>query len=414
MSNHGFGWMAVAAVLLGLSSGRLLGDGEGTEGTDTFPPRAEVIGKLASLPANHGILLGEATVGGNFNETAKLYELDATGPRARDYSIKMCWAPDRGRALFCGANHGVPHRLNDVWEFDLTSLTWVMLYAPDLSRGYADLGEDVSDVAFADGTLVTDRGGPAVIAHTWWGLSYDPDNRELLFMNTWVTDREKAVLALGGDPAELYPGPPLWAFDPADRTWRATKAPPPFPRPIFGGMLEFVPQLGGTVWHANNWQSRATWLYHAESNSWRDLRANGTAGDFETGAPEPEQIAYHDPQRALLIAHRHYRTHHYDPEQNRWLTVATGNEGDGLTPYGHDARSVIYYDPVSGDGLLLEFETNALWAYAPGGRSWTKLHPRGDPMPGGNKRLAYLDPDSNVFVVIDRTAVWAYRYQTSP
>ena len=36
-------------------------------------------------------------------------------------------------------------------------------------------------------------------------------------MNTWVTDRKKAVKDLGGDSAELYDGPPLWAFFPAEK-----------------------------------------------------------------------------------------------------------------------------------------------------------------------------------------------------
>jgi hypothetical protein len=62
----------------------------------------------------------------------------------------MVWAPERKRALYCGANHGVPHRLNDVWEFDLPSLSWVMLYAPDLPRDYAGMGKDFSDGAGAE------------------------------------------------------------------------------------------------------------------------------------------------------------------------------------------------------------------------------------------------------------------------
>jgi hypothetical protein len=32
-------------------------------------------------------------------------------------------------------------------------------------------------------------------------------------------------------------------------------------------------------------------------------------------------------------------------------------------------------------------------------------------MPKGNKRLAYIDPACNALVVIDGTAVWAYRYR---
>jgi hypothetical protein len=42
---------------------------------------------------------------------------------------------------------------------------------------------------------------------------------------------------------------------------------------------------------------------------------------------------------------------------------------------------------------------------------WRKLTPEGDPMPTGGKRLAYLDPELGVVVVLDGTTVWAYRYQ---
>ncbi|WP_439628308.1 hypothetical protein [Gemmata sp.] len=90
-----------------------------------------VLKKLAALKPNQAVLLGKADVVGVFNGTAKKYDLHRTGPKGCDFTIKMCWAPDRKRGLFCGANHGVPHRLNDVWEFDLPSLSWAMLYAPD-------------------------------------------------------------------------------------------------------------------------------------------------------------------------------------------------------------------------------------------------------------------------------------------
>ena len=66
--------------------------------------------------------------------------------------------------------------------------------------------------------------------------------------------------------------------------------------------------------------------------------------------------------------------------------------------------------PASGHGLLVQFQTNTLWAYDPDKPAWTKLTPEGDPMPTGNKRLAYFDPAHNVFVVI-RDTVWAYRYR---
>jgi hypothetical protein len=376
-----------------------------------FKPKPTVADKLAALKPNQAVLLGKADVVGEFNDTARKYDLHKTGPKGRDFTLKMCWAPDRKRALFLGANHGVPHRLNDVWEFDLPSLTWSMLYAPDLPRGYGDLGKDTSDVEFKDGLFVTKRGGPAIIAHTWWGLTYDPKRKALLFMNTWVTEQKKAAAALGGDPAQLYAGPPLWAFFPAERQWKAFRAPKPYPVAIFGGMLEYIPELGNSVWHANNWQMRGTWVHDYEKDAWRDLKANTDPKAFEKEAAEPEQIGYYDPARKIIVAHRHYDTSHYDVVKNVWKKTRTGNKDDDKTPYGHDARSVMYHDAKSGHGLLVQFQTNTVWAYDPDAATWAKLAPDGDAMPTGGKRLAYFDPAAGVVVVIDGVTVWAYRYK---
>lgn len=373
--------------------------------------RPAIAQKLKDLKPNQAVSLGKADVVGDFNETARKYELHKTGPKGRDFTIKMCWAPDRQRALFCGANHAVPHRLNDVWEFDLLSMTWSMLYAPDNNRGYVGLGKDTSDAEFKDGVLITKRGGPAVIAHTWWGLTYDPKRKALLFMNTWVTDQKKAVKDLGGDPAELYTGPPLWAFFPEERKWKAFKSPKPYPVPIFGGMLEYVPDLGGSIWHANNWQMHGTWAHDFEADTWKDLRANGGGKAFEKESPEPEQIGYYDPKRREIIVQRHYDTCHYDVKKNEWKRVLVGKKEDDKVPYGHDARSVMYWDPTSGHGLLCQFQTNTIWAYDPEKVSWTKLTPDGDPMPTGGKRLAYVDERSRVLVVLDGVTIWAYRYR---
>ena len=286
-----------------------------------------------------------------------------------------------------------------------------MLYAPDKSSGYGDLGKDTSDINFKDGIFRTKRGGPAIIAHTWWGLTYDPKRKALLFMNTWVTNKKQAAKDLGGDPAEIYDGPPLWAFSPGDRTWKAFKAPKPYPVAIFGGWLEYIPEFGDTVWHANNWQMRGTWLHDFEKDTWKNLTAEGDAKAFEKAAPEAEQIGYYDPARKILVAHRHYDTSHFDIKTLTWKKVLVGDKADGKTPYGHDARAVFYHDPASRKGLLVQFETNTIWAYDPDKITWTKLDPEGGPMPTGGKRLAYVDPARNAVVVIDGRTVWAYRYQ---
>lgn len=114
-----------------------------------------------------------------------------------------------------------------------------------------------------------------------------------------------------------------------------------------------------------------------------------------------------------MVVQRHHDTHHFDPKKNEWKKVLVGDKDDGKSPYGHDARSVVYHDPVSGHGLLVQFQTNTVWAYDPDKIAWTKLSPEGDPMPTGGKRLAYVDPALNAAVVIDGTTVWAYRYKAA-
>jgi hypothetical protein len=376
-----------------------------------LPVNEEALAKIQQLKPNQGAIIGKAQVVGEFNDVAKRFELDRTGPRGRDFTIRMVWAPERKRVLFCGANHAVPHRLNDVWEFDLAAMAWIMLYAPDNPRDYTGLGKDPSDVEFKDGILITKRGGPAVIGHTWWGLTYDPELKQMLFMNTWVTNKKKAVEQLGGDPEQLYPGAPLWAFSPQSGKWTMIKTEPPYPRAIFGGMLEYIPTLKGTIWHANNWQMHGTWLYDAKTNAWKDLQANTSQGDFEQQAPAPEQVGYYDPRRNWVIVHRHKATHHYDVAKNTWTKVLSFDQDSDQVPYGHDAYAPMYYDPASGHGLLIEHKTNSLWAYDPDKIAWTKLTPEGDPIPEGNKRLAYIDYAQNVFVLLHGTTVWAYRYR---
>jgi hypothetical protein len=290
-------------------------------------------------------------------------------------------------------------------------MAWIMLYAPDNPRDYTGIGKDFSDVEFKDGILITKRGGPAIIAHTWWGFTYDPEQKQLLFMNTWVTNQKKAVEQLGGDPEQIYAGPPLWAFSPATGKWAMLKTEQPYPRPIFGGMLEYIPELKGSIWHANNWQMHGTWLYDAKPNAWKNLKANEPKGDFELQSPEPEQVSYYDPKRKLVIVQRHKATHHFDVKANAWTKVLSLDKDSDQVPHGHDAYAPMYHDPVSGHGLLVEFKTNTLWAYDPDKTAWNKLTPEGDPMPEGNKRLAYFDQAQNMFVIIHDTAIWAYRYR---
>jgi hypothetical protein len=388
--------------------------GSASAGQGALEPDPNVLRTLDALGPNEAITLGQARVIGPFNDVARRFGLDRTGPRSRDYSIKMVWAPERRRALFVGANHGGPHRLNDVWEFDLAAMAWVLLYAPDNPRSYAGLGEDFSDVEFKDGVLMTKRGGPAIIAHTWWGITYEPRARQLLFMDTWVTNRDEAIRSVGGDPANRYAGPPLWAFSPETGAWNAIRTPAPRPPAPFGAALEYVPELGGAIWHMNNWQMSATWLYDPVGDRWSNLNANAVSKDFSGQAPGRELVTYYDPKRQLVIAQRGKSTFHFNTLTRQWRKAVTLGESSPAAPFGHDARTPFYYDRASGQGLLVDLQASAIWTYDPDAFRWTKLVPKGASMPTGSRMLVYADPARNVLVVIDDTLVWAYRYRAAP
>ena len=53
--------------------------------------RPAVLEKLKNLKTNHAVLLGQAKVLGDFNDTARKYNLHKTGPLARDFTLKVVW-----------------------------------------------------------------------------------------------------------------------------------------------------------------------------------------------------------------------------------------------------------------------------------------------------------------------------------
>lgn len=372
------------------------------QGSDPAP-NAAALRRIEALRPNQALRLGRARMVGDFNATTRQFGLDRTGPRARDFCRKMVWAPERRRALFTGANHGSPHRLNDVWEFDLAALAWVLLYAPDLPRSGVGLGADASDVVFRDGVLMTRRGGPAIIGHTWSGLTYDAARRRMLFMNTWVATLAPLVQQVGGDPANLYLGPPLWSFDPAARRWEIVKTPQPWPKAALAAMLEWVPELNGSVWHLNNWQLSASWLL-GRDDAWSVIADEHRSPGFANNAPGEELVGYHDPVRKRIVALCRHDSFHFDTAMRRWSRALSAD-----SVFGHDAQSVFYGYGTGGMGLFVDLDKGRLHAYDADVPAWRRLQPEGDPMPYGPRVLAYVDQALNVLVVIEDTEVWVYR-----
>ncbi|MEX0718905.1 MAG: hypothetical protein WD066_20090 [Planctomycetaceae bacterium] len=373
-------------------------------------PRVTAI--LDKLGANQSAILPEMKVVGDPGPLAREYRMAERGPGGRDFTIKMAWMPDRRRAFFCGANHGSPHRLNDAWEFDLPSNSWIVLYAADYNDrgGVGDYDKEV--LTLDDGWLRTKRGGPAHPAHTWWGLTYDPQRKQVMWWCQWPGYRlDPKLEVVGGGRDDLYKGPPLWTFDPFEKKWEPLPTKQPWAPMGLAGSLEYVPELNGVLWTHRN---AGAWLLESDSESWKEL----TKGNVRTPI---ETVVCYDSARKRMLAHRGAHQNVQDAQTwhmpvegagvGEWTKVVEGPD----LPNGHDARSFFHFDPVGKVGLLYEVRDRRIWSYDPDQTKWTRLEPDGPPPPeSGNARtVGYHDPARNVSVVNMGTSTWVYRHRAA-
>jgi hypothetical protein len=379
---------------------------------------------LDSLGANHSAWLPPKKTHGNFSAFLRKHHHHLRGPRLRDYCRKWVWAPDRKRALYCGGNSGVPHKINDVWEYDLPSNTWVLLWEPDpdtnRTRNMKDpdeLREYLNSFVKVDpesGEIMTRRGAPFDPIHTWWGLTYDPEMRALL----WVMGHHH----LHGRFLELNPGlrkdyrfgrlhrMRLWAYYPGEGRWELL---PKSPRTLKGapGILEHVPEAGGSLYYAA--AHRQVAFFDGELRSWKGFRELApTNREFRTMSEYPSRgaVAAWDSLRKLLVVHQGKegdpgtpaprRTYHYDPIADRWERVLTSRRG----PLGYNRVSSMTFDANCGRCFI---NADGLWSYAPGDPEWMKLRPQGPAAPAG---MVCYNREHNVLMVDGGDErVWVYR-----
>jgi RNA polymerase sigma factor (sigma-70 family) len=384
-------------------------------GSGVLRPDPAVMRILGSLPAGGAAYLPPVRTAGDLNAEARKWGLHLTGPCGRNFGVKGVWMPDRERMIFAGANTNTPHRLNDVWEYDLPSNTWICLYGPDGSKDWRNA--DWSDSRIVDGVLRTRRGGPAIIGQEWWHVTYDPGLGAMLFMNVWHSVG-KTVKARYIETGLHDHQPPLWAFYPESRRWEPIRGREPrAPEGVGGGCFDYVPELGGSVWAHGGHDRSGLWVYHSADGRWESvLDKRGLPrerGDF----PGINGVAAWCPELEVLVltigdpAKGNCRTWHFSAAQRGWRKAL---EGSG--PGGSPSFTPFACDTNAGVCLLFDIreESFGLQAYDPGSEKWTRLEPDGPPPPGdGPKPIAYYDPERNVFVVNRGEVVWVYRHSVS-
>ncbi len=439
-------WLLLALILgpaIGLAGENARsGSGKKLRVEPVLAPDPQVTRVLAALGEDSAAMLPPIKTTGDFNAVTREFKMEKTGPVRRNYCNKMVWAPDRKRALFCGGNHGAPHRLNDAWEYDLPSNTWVLLFAPDPNRDvncaaiheYKVKGRDGREKTYK--VLATERGGPFDPCHTWWGLCYDPGMKAMLWMDVVTFMRGAAMAKLGVRPVGrdgkvgevgkigrgeavwahfegIVQGPELWAFYPYEKKWKRVITEKPYPGMMQGGSMEYIPELKGSVWYGNGWRWSGMWLYDYKTNIWKELKPNGKSRLYaaKKDFPRAELVTAYDSANRIVVAQYCKITYHYVPSTNKWSKVLEMPKDSTEVPYGHDAYSLFGYDPVGEVCLLLESKRGkpaALWAYSPAEKKWTKLSPKGPPPPT-HHQIGYYDPARNVFVVNSGATTWVYR-----
>ncbi|HOX05107.1 MAG TPA: hypothetical protein PK280_01800 [Planctomycetota bacterium] len=414
----------LSIVLPALLPVALLAGEPGAKLEPELPPDQAVLAKLAALGDNsscviEGTKVSEASKEALGDFAKGWHNMKQTGPSSRNFTLKMVWMGDRKRAFFCGANHQAPHRFNDAWEFDLAANTWVLLYAPDYNdTNYRDgkLSEEQKKaLVLKDGWLCTTKGGPANPAHTWWGLTYDPEVKAAIWYCVWNKNTlGQKLQALGATEEDLYKGPPMWAFYPYEGKWKPLPSEKPWPTNRFAASLEYIPQLKGSVLQYQG----QSWLFDAKNMKWKDLSP-------KTGGLDLESVVCLDPGRNMLIGHQgpakdgKCRTRHNplkDGVPQGWDVTVEAAPPE--VPPGHDSDTLMYFDSAAKAAVLYDRAGKAVWSYDPDAKKWTKQTPNGPPPPFTDKPregvIGYYDPERNVLAMIGHGSVWCYRLRKAP
>jgi hypothetical protein len=368
----------------------------------------ELLAKIEALPDNTWLRLGPVRTAGDLEWCGKpdwpnTENLAKFGPGGRDYCVKMAWAPERRRALFCGANHQTPHFINDIWEYDLAANTWICLYAPD-----PQYPARLSETAAYKGDLVrTRRGGPLRPCHTWWGLCYDAKRERLLWLDPHqgliFTDAKRIAEALhipeaeakgtqGGPKDKKVRGSIIWEFDPAAAKWTGVQV--DLPDRCEASCLEYLPDLQ-TLWYKGYGK---TFLYEPDPRAWKQLTNVANVGYA--------MVSAYDPGTRTMVIVSPSKTYAYAFAGQEWKTVQE-NPPIG----GRESSSIFDYDSAAAFFVLYtQLKPGGLWLYDLAKNEWLDPKPRGDvpPLQAGHM-TGYYDPARHVTVLYDGKEVWVYR-----
>jgi hypothetical protein len=344
-------------------------------------PDPSVTSLIQNLGDNEGTWLPDFKTQGDGLDVYSTFS--KYGPGIRGYCLKWAYAKSRERALYCGGDHGSPHKFNDVWEYDLASNTWVMLYKPD---------SDVKSL------------------HTWWGLTYDQKRDKLLWMCSACGNSCHDLCCWGSLNWPMATS--LLEYDPyAQDGWKPVPASTPNPGSTMqGGTLEYIPNRDLSLWYGCEWDGEGMWSYNANINKWTKLVDLWDVYD-KPNAPQSEAVITYNSVNDVLVGVLGSNIHAFDFSQNIWQSKGSG-------PFNAaDSRSGFAYD-LNNDIHLIWDRNNKIYAYHYKTNTVETINPQGGLPNENGMAMIFYHEALNVFVFYFhyisgsyRPQCWVYRYK---
>ncbi len=368
-------------------------------------PNQALLKQIKELEVNTWLKLPRPKVIGDLEWTKAMNwkSMLQVGPYGRDFSNKMAWMPDRKRALFAGGGHNV-RPLNDVWEYDLAANTWVCLYGADRPAQRVKPEWIKSNLVLKDGVLMTKRGGPPRLSHSFDGWNYDSERR-VAFMpeslrGAVFVDHKAVAEGLGMTAEELKtkwkPAPYLLTFDPYACKW--------------GFITENVPKCGRDpsaryISHLKGyWVSSSVMaLYDPEKKTSKVLSKKGGGGGYASSTaydPDTKSVVVIVPKSKKGPA----KTWIYYFDTDTWKTAQPdapvgGRSSSGYFDYDSTAKCCVLYNASAQEKF---------WVYDPKANDWTAVKTKGA-QPVGGAVIGYYDPARDVVVHYNNKGVWVCR-----
>lgn len=368
-------------------------------------PDAALLKKIADLEPNTWMKLPTIKVTGDLTwlKAFNWKSMAQRGPYGRDYSNKAAWMPDRKRAIYAGGGHNI-RPLNDVWEYDLDSNTWVCLYASDVPAHRKKPEWIKANLVIKDGALQTKRSGPPRLSHTFDGWCYDA-HRRVAFMpeslRGAVFVKHKTVadgLSMTEDELKKQwkPAPFFLTFNPYTRKW--------------GYLTDNVPKCGRDpsaryISHLKSYwvNSKGCALYDPDEKKQNPISNTGRGGGYASSTvydPDTRTVVVINSGKSKGGA----RTWTYSFDKDEWKLVQP------RAPTGGRSSSC-YFDYSTGAKCCVLYTTDTkqrLWLYDVGANEWQPVQVKGE-SPTGGYIIGYYDPARDVLVHYSNGNMWVIR-----